>query len=95
MALLLLGLIHNPQDKVDNDGQQEDNGQESWTESVVKSGLPPHSYRLGSPVVCDQGVDHGQHGHAGEEKGGDEGHSVAKVEHANGQGAKDDGEVEP
>lgn len=95
MALLLLRLIHNPQDKVDNDGQQKNNRQESWAKPVIESSLPPHSYRLGSPVVCDEGVDHCQHGHAGEEKGGDEGHSVAEVEHANGQGAEDDGEVEP
>lgn len=88
-------MVHNPEDEVDNDGQQQDDGQESGTESVIETSLPPHSYRLCSPVVCDQGVDHGQHGHAGKEEGGDERHSVAKVKHSDGQGTEDDGKVEP
>lgn len=95
LALLLLRLIHNPQDKVDNDGQQEDDGQESRTKSVVEPSLPPHSYRLCSPVVRYQSINHGQHGHAREEEGGDERHSVTKVEHADCQSAEDNGKVEP
>lgn len=46
-------------------------------------------------MVGRQGVNHGEHGHAGEEEGRDEGGPVAEVEHANGQRAEDDGEVEP
>lgn len=92
---MLLRLIHNPQNEVDNNGQQEDDGQKGRAKSVVEARLPSHSYRLCSPVICDQGVNHRQHGHAGEEKGRDERHSVAKVKHADGQGAEDDGEVEP
>lgn len=46
-------------------------------------------------MVGCQGVYHRQHGDSGEEEGRDEGGPVAKIEHANGQGAEDDGEVEP
>lgn len=87
--------VHDAKDKVDNDGQQQDNGQDRGAEAVVKAGLATHAYRLGAPVVGRERVNHGEHGDAGEEKGGDEGDTVAKVEHANGQGANDDGEVEP
>lgn len=46
-------------------------------------------------MVRHQRIQHGQHGHAGEEEGRNEGHAITKVEHSNGQGAQDDGEVEP
>lgn len=92
---VLLRLVHNAEDKVDNDGQQEDDGEDRRAESVVKASLATHANRLGAPVVGDEGVDHGEHGHAGEEEGGDEGDAVTKVEHANGEGTNDDGEVEP
>lgn len=92
---MLAGLVGDSEDKVDNDGQEQDNGQNSRTETVVEAGLSPHSYRLSSPVVCHQGVQHGQHGDAGEEERRNEGDAVTEVEHTNGQGAKDDGEVEP
>ncbi len=95
LAMLFLVRVHDAEDKVDNDSQQKDNGQDRGAEAVIKASLAPHAYRLGTPVVGDEGVDHGEHGDAGEEKGGDEGDPVAKVEHANGQGADDDGEVEP
>lgn len=94
-ALLLLGGVHDAQYKVDDDGEEQDNGQHRGAEAVVEAGLAADAYRLGAPVVGDEGVDHGEHGDAGEEKGRDEGDAVAKVEHANGQGANDDGEVEP
>lgn len=46
-------------------------------------------------MVRYEGVYHGRHGHAREEEGRDEGGPVAKVEHAHGQRAEDDGEVQP
>lgn len=94
-VLLLLGTVRDPQHEVDDDGQQEDDGEHGGPETVIKPCLPPHSYRLRSPVVRHQRIDHGQHGHAGEEEGRDEGGPVAEVEHADGEGAEDDGEVEP
>lgn len=46
-------------------------------------------------MICYQRVYHCQHSDTGEEEGGDEGHAVAKVEHAYGEGAEDNGEIEP
>lgn len=93
--MLLLGTIGDPQHEVDDDGQQQNDGQDRGAEAVVEPGLPPHPYRPRPPVVREQGVHHGEHGDAGEEEGRDEGDAVAKVEHADGEGAEDDGEVEP
>lgn len=94
-VLLLLGAIGNPQNKVHDDGQQENNGQNRRAEPVIETGLSSHPDRLGSPVVGNQGVDHGQHGDTGEEKGRDEGGAVAKVEHPNRQRAQDNSKVQP
>jgi hypothetical protein len=46
-------------------------------------------------MVCYQCVNHGQHSDAGEEERRDKGDSVTEVEHTNGKGAEDDGEVKP
>lgn len=46
-------------------------------------------------MVGPQRVEQGEDGHACEEEGGDLGGAVAEVEHAHGQGADDDGEVQP
>lgn len=43
----------------------------------------------------EEGVDHGQDGDAGEEDGADLAGAVAEVEQTDGEGAEDDGEVEP
>lgn len=95
MLLLPLGIIGDPQHEVHHHGKQQHNSQQRRTESVVKASLSPHPYALRTPVIRHQGIYHGQHGHAGEEKRRDKGRSVAEVEHADGQGAEDDGEVEP
>lgn len=95
LVAVVLRLVGDSENEVDNNSQEKDNSQNGGTETVIETGLAPHSYRLGSPMVCYQCVDHGQHGDAGEEECRDEGDSIAKVEHANGKGAKDDGEVEP
>ena len=94
-VVLLLGLINNPQHKVDNNGQEEYDGQESRAEAVIETSLASHSNGFGPPMVCGEGIYHGEHGDSGEEKGGDEGDAVTKVEHANGEGTEDDGEVQP
>lgn len=93
--LVLAGLVHDAEDKVDDNGQEEDDGEDGRAEAVVKAGLAPHANALRSPVVRDEGVDHGQHGDSREQEGGDEGDAVTKVEHADGQGTNHDGEVEP
>lgn len=46
-------------------------------------------------MIRHERIHHRQHGDACEEEGGDEGDAVAEIEHADGEGAKDDGEVEP
>lgn len=92
---LLLGVVQDAQNKVDHDSQQENNGQDGRAETIVETSLSPHSYGLCSPVICDQRVDHGQHGDSSEQERRDEGDTVTKVEHANGQGANNDSKVEP
>lgn len=94
-VLLLLRLLHDSQHEVDHHGKQQNDGQEGRAEAVVEARLASYANRFRSPVVRYQGVDHGEHGNAGKEEGGDEGDAVTEVEHANGKGAKDDGEVEP
>lgn len=56
VVVVLLGLIRDSENEVDDNSQQEDNGQNGRAESVVEAGLAPHSYTLGSPVVCHKGV---------------------------------------
>lgn len=48
-----------------------------------------------TPVVCNERVGHGGHGDEGEESGRDTANAVTKVEQANGETAKNDGEIEP
>lgn len=92
---MVLGLVGNSKDEVDNDGQEKDDGQHGRSETVIETGLSLHSYRLGSPVVGYKCVDHGAHGDTSEEESRDKGNSVTEVEHTNGKGTKDDGEVKP
>ena len=92
---MALGVIRDPQHKVHHHRQQQHDGQERRAEPVVEAGLAPDPYALGPPVVRHEGVYHGRHGDAREEEGGDEGGPVAKVQHADGERAEDDGEVEP
>ena len=46
-------------------------------------------------MECNQGVNHRAHGDNGEKGGGDATDAVTEVEQANGQTAKNDGEVQP
>jgi len=95
LPLFLLRGVCDAEDEVDDDGQQQDNGEEGRAEEVVEAGLAAQADGAGAPMVCEQGVDHGGHGNDGEEEGGDEGRAVAKVQHADGERAQDDGEVQP
>jgi len=92
---LILRRVGNPEHEIDHDSAQQDDSQEGGTKPVIEARLPAHSYRLGSPVVRYEGVDHGGHGDACEEEGRDEGGPVAKVQHADRERPEDDGEVEP
>src|ERR1041384_2718476 len=71
-VVLLLGGVCYPQDEVDDDSQQQNDGQEGRAEAVVKPGLAADADRFGTPVICYEGVNHGQHGNAGKEEGADE-----------------------
>ena len=93
--LLLLRLIHDSQHEVHNHCEKQDDCQEGRSETVVEPSLAPHADGPCSPMICYQRVYHCQHSDTGEEEGGDEGHAVAKVEHAYGEGAEDNGEIEP
>lgn len=93
--MLLVARICYPEDKVDNDGQQQDDGQEGRTKAVVEAGLSTHSDGFRTPVIGDQSIYHRKHRNAREKKGADERGAVTEVEHADGEGTEDDGEVEP
>lgn len=58
--------VRYAQNKVDDDGQQQDDGQDSWTEAIVKASLALDSYGFGPPMVGKQSIYHGEHGDAGE-----------------------------
>lgn len=92
---MLLAAVDNPQHKVDDHGQQQNDGQDRGSKAIIEARLAPHPYALGPPMIREQGVYHGQHGNTREEEGRDEGRAVSEVEHADGQGAEDHGEVEP
>ena len=87
--------VGDAEDEVDDDGEEEDDGEDGGAEAVVEAGLAPHAYGFRAPVVGEEGVDHGEHGDAGEEEGGDEGGPVAEVQHADGQRPQDHREVQP
>lgn len=46
-------------------------------------------------MIRDERVDHRSHRDGGEQERGDEGRAVAEVQHADGERAQDDGEVQP
>ena len=46
-------------------------------------------------MIRVEGINHGGHRDDGEEEGGDEGRTVAEIQHADSKGAEDHGEVEP
>ena len=84
LAILLLGRVGDAEDEVNHHRQEQDDSQEGRAEAVIKAGLATDTYRLGTPVIREQGVQHGGHGHDGEQEGGDEGWPVAEVQHADG-----------
>lgn len=90
-----LGGIHDPQHEVDHDRDQQQNGQCRGPEPVVEAGLPTHPDRLRSPVIGSKCVYQRGDRDASEAEGGDLGGLVAEVEHADGEGADNDGEVKP
>lgn len=83
------------QDKVDNDGSKQSDGEDGGTQPVIEAALAPHPYTPRAPVEGKEGVNHGHHGNKGEEAGGDFSNLVAKVKEADCEAAEDDGEVEP
>jgi len=96
MPLLLLStLIRNPQHKINNHRQQKNDGQKRRAKAIIEPSLSPQPNGLRPPVIRVQSVDHGSHGHGSKEESGDKGWSVAEVQHADGEGAEDHGEVEP
>ena len=92
---VVLGGIYDPEDKVDNNCQQEHDGQDGRTKSIIEASLAPQPDGLGAPMVRYQRIEKGEDRYSSEEEGRDEGGAIAKVEHAQGQGPKHDGEVEP
>ena len=89
-----LGVL-NAQDEVDHDSGQQGNGQNSRAEAVVEAALTTTPDTLGTPVECNDRINHGGHGDDGEQGGGDAANAVTEVQQTNGQAAQDDGEVQP
>jgi hypothetical protein len=94
-AMLLLRRIRDPEDKVDDHRQEQDDGEERGAEAIIEAGLAAQADGPRAPVVREQRIDHGGHRHDGEHEGGDEGRAVPEVQHADGQSAEDHGEVQP
>lgn len=85
----------DPQDEVDDDGNQEEEAEHGWPKAVVVGTRAPSSDGVGSPVVGDQRVDHRAHRKEREQRRGDPANLVAEVEQPNGKRAENDGEVQP
>ena len=91
----LLLATAQPQDDVHDDGGEKKDGKDRGTKAVVKASLTSLTNASGTPMESEQGVEHGDHGHEGEETGADPTDIVTKVEQADGETAQDDGEVQP
>ena len=74
----------DPQDEIDDDGDQQQDGQDGGTKAIVEASLTPLPNALGSPMIGDERVDHRGHGDEGEETGADAADAVAKVEKTDG-----------
>lgn len=85
----------DPQHEIHHHRGQQHYRQHRWPKSIVKPALTPLSYTLRTPMVCEQGVDHGAHGNEGEQTRADATDVVAEVEQTDGESAQDDGEVKP
>jgi hypothetical protein len=87
--------ITNPQNKVNNNGRQKSQGQNSRSKAVIDPALSTTPDTLSAPVEGDECIDHGRHGDDGEEGGGDTADAITEIEEPDGETAQDDGEVEP
>lgn len=88
-------IVTHTQDKVDHNGSQQGNREDSWSEAVIETALPPPPDTLCAPVERYHGVDHSRHGDNREQCGGDTTDTITEVEETHGQTAEDDGEVQP
>lgn len=83
------------QHKVDNNGNQKENTQHGWTETVIVWTRTSHSNGLSSPVVGDQSIYHRQHGNECEQTRTDSADLVTEVQQTNTKRPQDHGEVQP
>lgn len=95
MSMKRNGLTTDSQHEVDNDSHQKENAQHGRSETVVVWTRASHSDGLGSPVVSDQSVQHGQHSNEGKQARADSADLVTEVQQTHTQGAQDHGEVQP
>lgn len=85
----------NPQNKVDNHRPQQGHSKYRRSIPIIKSTLPSDPDTLCSPMKCCEGVYHSCHGDEREEGSRDAAHRITEIEEADGETAKNDGEVEP
>jgi hypothetical protein len=88
-------LLEDSQCKVGHHGCQQKDTQHGRSESVIVGSRSSFPDGICSPVIRNESVDHGHHGHDGEETGRDTTDFVAKVQEADCQATEDDGKVEP
>jgi len=65
--------INIPQNKVHHNSTKQQDSQGRRSIPIIKSALRPRLDILGPQLVYNDGVNHGNHGDAGEEEGGDYG----------------------
>jgi hypothetical protein len=92
---VLIASHGQPQDKVDNDGREQRDGEDGRAQPIIKAALAPQPYAPRAPVEGEQSVNHGHHSNNREEAGRNLSNLIAKVKEADRETAEDNGEVEP
>jgi len=95
LSTLLSSRIRNPQHEINHHRKQQNNRQHRRAKAIVEAGLAAEANALRAPVIGEEGVEHCGHSDDSEQEGADEGGAVAEVQHADGERAENDGEVEP
>jgi hypothetical protein len=93
--LRILIRINDSEDKIDNDGKEEADHKSSRAKSIIETALSSSSYLPRSPVICVKRIAGPQHSNDNEPQRRPESSVVTEVQHADSEGTKDDGEIQP
>lgn len=83
------------QHKVDDDSCEQGDSQDGRTQPVIEAALTAHADASGTPMECEQGINHSHHGDESKKTSADLADIVAKVKETDSQSTENDGEVEP